>query len=1081
MKLYFTTLLVLVYALSFSQEKTYFDADWEITTKENAKFYREVEQISDSLYSMNDYYISGAIQMEGFSSDSVKFIYEKTAVWYYENGKKELSAEYKNDKTNGKVIHYLKNGKIKYQGTFVDGKAYNGFILNNCRACIVNVSEYKKGEVVSTNYFYENSSQIAVKRFFQAQKKYSFDNLKADKEVFYDTKNKVIATLFYYNDESGFAYPKSGVEVLFYNNKDREITTIKSKTTYVNHYKDGLFITYSKDGKEFSRGTYKEGKPYSGSIFEYNSLINYEKGVPTGQQIFYDKDGEIFSTATFKDGEIYDGIERDYRSEKIYEKGELMKIITYQDYDFKIKESEIAYENGNDSQRKWYNKQGKLIAECFYVDGRPHDGIDYYSYHNKYTPFVNGMKNGIEKEYTPENEIEEVIDKNEAFIKGNQLIKETRYKDDTIIDVITFLPNTNEKLICLYKNNNPFSGEEFDYKSNTYKNGYIVKEKIFERDYNTNELKLLTINDYKEGTYDKTHQTTFKDNERYELDFEDGRPFNGKKYDDGKLLQYKKGELNGPYFYYEEDSILIEKGNYLDNHKDGKISYTPIDEKPFECIYKEGKPFEGTAIEFGAKNTYKNGEKNGVCYTYYPFKSSQEYVNGKKEGVFTVIVNDFNFRGEYKNDKPYTGSFLNTEAYDIKYQIEHYNEGKKDGIFAEYITGFDIIIETNYNNEILDYKKAIDQNNDSTIAYIEYKNNKPLSGKIVKMNEDGNLVISSYKNGQKNGIEKHYKYSYLTKYSNIGHQTYKDGLKHGSYSKSYQDNDYKTQTVKGFYKKGKPFKGIFLQKTEYIITLSNYKNGKKDGIESYQTDSRKSVLIYKKGVPFNGEMLEHIGKYYSYYYTHYYKNGRKEKIGIQYYDGEVEFTEFENTIQYKNNDEIVTVNYSNSERTDATIIYSKEDIEIGRFIVKNNIVISGKLTLNVDDGYYNLHQEVKDDKIISKIFSLKHKDVYYKYTTRTIFGIDSLNYTNFKILKDGLEPQVEELDFAIYKNGKIISKLELSKKGVENGVMVTFPSFFEKDYTLTLIENGEQTTTIEDVKYEHLETEIDKLNKQKKK
>lgn len=1066
MRLFLFFLTALILNTTFSQEKQFFDSDWEKTTKENASFYREVKAVSDSLFSIKDYYINGNIQMEAFSSDSIKLVNEKTSIWYDTDGNKELSAEFENSKTNGKVIHYLKNGDIKYQGIFVDDAPYSGYINNNCNACIVNVSEYKKGEILSTNYFYENSKQIAVKRHYLSQKEYSFDNLRTEKEVFYDENNKIIATLSYYNDENGYAYPKEGVQILYYNNDHREVTTIESITTYDNHYKDGLFITYTKDGKELSNGTYKKGEPYSGSIFEYNSLINYIDGVSTGEQIFYDKDGKVFSKATFKDGKIYEGTEKHYKSKRYYGKGEIMKIIEYQDYDFKILKSEIFYKNGNDSQRNWYDKNGKLIAECDFIDGRPYNGIEYYSYHNKYTPYINGVIHGIEK----------------IFDDKNKIIKETQYSVDTVVDVLSFSPNTNKKLFCVYRNNKPFNGEEFDGMLNSYKNGNIVKEKIYERNDETDKLILVNIYEYIEGTYNFSKNISFKENKRYELVYKNGYPFEGEIYhEDDKLLKYQNGEKNGAYFYYEEDSILIEKGIFKDDHKEGVISYTPVNEKPFECLYKDGKPFEGTALEYNNKNEYKNGLKNGICLSDYPYKSSQEYVNGKKEGAFAVVVNGFNFGGEYKNDKPYSGAFLNEDGSETKYMIEHYNKGKKFGLFSEYNRNYGVLTEINYEEDLIIWQKSILTGKDSIIAFADFKNGILNNGKIVSFNEEDDLLVSSYKKGQLSGVENIYIYSYEIFLKKSGFNTYKHGLKSGKYSKIYT-RDYEEKTVAGTYKKGKPYSGSFVNINSEIEITSNYKRGLKHGKEIYNGDGyssgkkNKTELTYHKGKPMNGKQLESVINYYDYYYTHHYQEGKKIKIEIPNSFTNAFFYTKGNSISYVLENLIININYSNTDKKNGTIIFTENEKKIGEFVIENNILKSGNLEINHPYEDFFLKQEVIKDKVISKIFSSDLK-LYYQYNSNTIFNFDSLDHTSISMIKNGLEPQKNNPTFTIHKEEKVISELIIAGNKIKDGVFVRFPDFWNKKYTIVLVEDFKHTIEVEDVNYEDIEKEIEKLKK----
>ncbi|HBK70481.1 MAG TPA: hypothetical protein DDZ39_02290, partial [Flavobacteriaceae bacterium] len=54
-----------IFQQAFAQEKIYLGKDWKKSTKENAHFYRILEKKNDSLYYVEDFYISGVMQMDG--------------------------------------------------------------------------------------------------------------------------------------------------------------------------------------------------------------------------------------------------------------------------------------------------------------------------------------------------------------------------------------------------------------------------------------------------------------------------------------------------------------------------------------------------------------------------------------------------------------------------------------------------------------------------------------------------------------------------------------------------------------------------------------------------------------------------------------------------------------------------------------------------------------------------------------------------------------------------------------------------------------------------------------------------------
>lgn len=82
-------LLLVATAPALCQEKTikYFDKHWfEVTSKQDAAFYRTVESASKGVI-VRDYYISGKLQMMAeCSSAEPKMVQDGKTLWYYESG-----------------------------------------------------------------------------------------------------------------------------------------------------------------------------------------------------------------------------------------------------------------------------------------------------------------------------------------------------------------------------------------------------------------------------------------------------------------------------------------------------------------------------------------------------------------------------------------------------------------------------------------------------------------------------------------------------------------------------------------------------------------------------------------------------------------------------------------------------------------------------------------------------------------------------------------------------------------------------------------------------------------------------------
>ncbi|MGM0579291.1 MAG: TonB family protein [Bacteroidota bacterium] len=100
---------------SFCQNIIYFNENWEVVKdKENANFYRKIFYLrSDSLYKIEDYYISDSIQMKGLFHDPQAEFEEGLVRWYYENGNVKTEAFYVFDEIKGLRRTYYSNGQVE--------------------------------------------------------------------------------------------------------------------------------------------------------------------------------------------------------------------------------------------------------------------------------------------------------------------------------------------------------------------------------------------------------------------------------------------------------------------------------------------------------------------------------------------------------------------------------------------------------------------------------------------------------------------------------------------------------------------------------------------------------------------------------------------------------------------------------------------------------------------------------------------------------------------------------------------------------------------------------------------------------
>ncbi len=131
----FKNFLFFLFFISFSsatfcQEKVYFDDNWNVTTKENAVYYRVVSDKKSKKEWIIDYYISG---------------------------KKAQEANYINGKPEGKYLLYYNTGELKKVGYFENGLKEGVWKTYDKEGKIIEKGKYKNGEKVGVwKTYYKN-------------------------------------------------------------------------------------------------------------------------------------------------------------------------------------------------------------------------------------------------------------------------------------------------------------------------------------------------------------------------------------------------------------------------------------------------------------------------------------------------------------------------------------------------------------------------------------------------------------------------------------------------------------------------------------------------------------------------------------------------------------------------------------------------------------------------------------------------------------------------------------------------------------------------------------------------------------
>ncbi|WP_315336384.1 phosphatidylinositol-4-phosphate 5-kinase [Fusobacterium pseudoperiodonticum] len=409
---------------------------------ENLRFYRYYDENLNLAIDINC--IDGKCIQKGYYSD------KKLA--YIKEGKLTENLDIL---TNGKYTEYYKNGQMKVQGSYKEGKRdgeFKAFLKNGKSAGSV---FYKDGEIIKSTLvkaMKDNASFSPVTDIY-----YKLEDSHTLRKV--DYENGLLRIYFIYNKDG----IPDGESVEYY-----EEGNIKSIIPFRNNMVEGLTITYYENGNIDEEVNYKNDK-MNGEAKSYD-----ENGKLNGRTIFKDnikleedvyKENEILKN-TFKNGEL---VKQDICTlngtlkERRILNGNEMEYSTF-------------YPNGNVKQRiltkdkiiikeQIYARNGNIMSNSFFSDGKP--VIEYFEYYPDGKLFrkistINKMLNGDSIEYYPNGNIKEKI----SFVDDKMNGEDIEYYENGVVKEKSYFINDEEE------------GEYFFYdekgkliKTEVYKNG----------------------------------------------------------------------------------------------------------------------------------------------------------------------------------------------------------------------------------------------------------------------------------------------------------------------------------------------------------------------------------------------------------------------------------------------------------------------------------------------------------------------------------------------------------------------------------------------------------------------------------
>ena len=763
------TILILLLSiatnLTAQKDTLYFNSAWnKVTDKTDAAFFRPLplKKVGD-LHQIKDYYINGNLQMDGYWSDIENETLEGKVSWYYENGKLSQENEYKNGSPHGKSTYYTKEGFLRATGAYKNGQAWNGTVPSLC--CPGRVSEFKEGDEIAYLTFYKGLPQLAKKEIFgegdiskilyydkngdsigqisykdgeaekgefiwfymDGEQAVSISNLihyingkLEGEEISYSENGEIITKGTNKNDAhwNGSFIRSSltkeivnykvgkpeGKQTVFYNDS---LKNIKSYLHIINGKKEGESAYFYKDGKELSKGIFKNDKPWNGTFFDNdnNTLSSYKEGEKHGLFIQYGSEGEIVQQQEYKNGEITG----------------LVKSKGY----FKDKTCECQYKNGQPFS-------GEVCKD-----------VDVEKYENGLLTLTARYDDELAK----------------------VLKRKTFYKDSLKSKQIIYYNNKEYELT--FKNDEPLDGVDFDSydeESITYVNG--EKHGAF---FNLkNALHSLKISGhFKNGRLNGTiHFNDSESNKKTACTYNEGEPIDGVSMEDNFITTYKNSKKHGlettlrrDEFYGKIYDSIVR--NYKQGKLDGDITYYKEGQKVASGSYKANQPYQDTVFEGQyRKNTYHKGELRAstLLFKFNEYKKEIIYVEktaGRDGNVTTTLDKKELASGIFKNEKYYDGKFVDFDDLDYPTELTFvsYKNGKKNGVMEVFDIQDDKIVHSFvYKNDIpLKKTWAIPFKNKKTIEG-DYKNEKPFSGFFYAKD---NIIemITQYESGVKNGYQ----------------------------------------------------------------------------------------------------------------------------------------------------------------------------------------------------------------------------------------------------------------------------------------------------------------------------------------
>ena len=622
----------LLFEILFSQksEPLYYDKDWKVTSKAKALYYRlmPMKELGD-LVLLQDFYINGTPQFEGYALKKNESVYAGDIVWYDEDGNNYDFRQFRNDTQNLTLLYYHPNGKVRKKVQYKNGVKEGEAVIYSTDGTVLMKGIYVEGKP-------ESGSFESVKNHQSYDYNENSEQASASESSVGVNEDRIVISPSSQSKTVEVALQAPGfVELVGNNNSTKEIKnrkTVTEKIFWINskqiaqetiYENAGYYFTpieqknYDKSGKlvQSLNETHFEkyrGRILNGLVCEYylqnnfateiKSTTSYIDGVKSGKSIVYFPNGKIEKETWYKEG-LKDGEEIDYskdgksQSKRIYKEDKSFQGNFNENVGAYV--VNLNYVNGlKEGEAIALDDEKQIVAKGIYKNGKPFNGtfveqIDNRSNGYELIKVENFKKKGLQK----------------VFGYRLENLNKTYTVDNDKLNGLTSFYNQGKVIGVLeYKDGEPHNGELVGEETLTvYKNGKMVAETYFEDSYNKDKIQKQKFyeNEILVKVKDYSFTISEKPQDFYEGILKNGKPFSGyfetEINRDIKQVDYFE---NGTRKFQYSNDYLKNMDNY--NHQTYNIKST----------YKEGKIFDGIEYVLNENQFISRYWKNGVLQSF---------------------------------------------------------------------------------------------------------------------------------------------------------------------------------------------------------------------------------------------------------------------------------------------------------------------------------------------------------------------------------------------------------------------------------------------------------------------------------